>query len=341
MSRIVDFPEHPHPQEADGKRYAGMPPSERFRLKQRQAYGKRRRLWHRIRVATRLALIPLLVGLWIMFPALPFWRFDAKQAVITGTDAFVTPEDVQGFLKRFDGQSLLQLNPAVMSKQFQQQYPLAYGVWFRRHLFSQILSSPMLTVHIDSQRPWAQMVTCPSEEATCHTWAVLTNRFNLINADKMPAKSMMSMLPKSAEVGDPSAVKAMPTLVPAQASSLENAPLLMIDMPADSHLLLRAEAREHLALALQQLQTLDKLTLKKLDLTNPINLVARFEQFDVQLGQLDAGLTTHRLPRLAHLVDPVLSGTHGKIDRIDLRWDKEVTFHRVGDAADHNISQSQ
>jgi cell division septal protein FtsQ len=317
MSRIVDFPETPS---AGDKRSAGMP-SERFRLKQKHAVGQRRRMWHRAKVLVRLALLPLLILLWVFFPSLPMWRFNASQAVVTGANTMVTPQDVQHYLKSFNGQSVLLMHPDEMARQFQQQHPLAFGVWFRRHVQG-------LTVHINTQQPWAQMVTCLPDTA-CQPWGVLTNRFSLITLDKLPPQALTA-----------SAVSAI-DLKAAPADNAALPGLTMIDMPPDSNLLVRADAREQLALVLQQLQALDKLTLIKLDLTNPINLLARFKQFDVQLGQLDARLTTDRLPRLVHLVEPVLSGRHGHIDRIDLRWEKEVTFHRVGDVPAKNVVSAQ
>jgi cell division septal protein FtsQ len=310
MSRIVEFPEgvSPHMDQPP-------PPTERFRLKKRHQQQKRRKLWFKAKIGLRLGLLVVLVGVWAVFPALPFWRFKPQQTTITGTNALVTPDDINQFLRPFRGQSLLTINPATLSTQLKAQLPLIYDVWFRRQLGGQ------LAVHLSTQKPWARLMD------NGRVWGVFTDRYQILPLAQLPERiqARLNMTDVKPEAPDPKPSEL--GLSGPHNDAAES--LVTIQSPASATWLEQPAAREQLALVLQQINALKGITLVQLDMTNPINMVATFDRFDVALGQLDRNLTRKRLPRLVHLIEPIVSGAHGTIDRIDLRWDKEVTFHRV------------
>jgi hypothetical protein len=79
----------------------------------------------------------------------------------------------------------------------------------------------------------------------------------------------------------------------------------------------------HLA---HQMKTMRGLSLRYIDIRQPGDIVAVFDEVRARVGILDSTAET-RVERLFAMI-PTIVGMLGQVDGVDLRWNQQVTLHR-------------
>jgi hypothetical protein len=309
-------------------------PSERLKRRQQQhAAGRRKRL-HQFMQLARVGLLVAVIALWVWLPQAPFWRLGAQRpVVVTGKDAKAIAPAIQAFVAQFHQQSLLFLPPEQLAVQFKASNPMVYQIWFRRRLWP-----ARLYAHAILQHPWGNMLHCATQGpltseglSACQPWATFTDRLRLVAPQVLPPNVRPAALtPLNLPPLNAPALTTTPSANPAPASDTQNKPVGVIVPIVTANTATMTDNAlpfETLSGLLQYLQAQPAVTLQWLDLRNPINAQAHFKGFTLQLGELDTDLLKKRLPRFGAIREELLKRLP-MVDSVDLRWDKEITFHK-------------
>jgi hypothetical protein len=291
-----------------------------------QRQNKMAKIWlKRCHNLFKMAFAVLAVWGLVQVVQVPYWLFETPRFTLSGnqrlTQAMVAP-----LVHHETGQRWTNLNPQALASAIQHQYPWVDHVAVRRILWgSEGFGRKTLSIQV-VEKPLAAALysTAPSPRP----YAVMGHDKTIISVQKMPA-SFLADLAHSPELGR--------FIVPIRVcQQLSRAP----------------EQVERLAQLRQQLAQMPHLRVEQFRLSPNHQVDVDFQvpsqalttgasvphptkaqssappKVTAWLGLLDEGLPM-RAERLVDLSD-TLQQLGSSIDRIDLRWSKQVTLHRRG-----------
>nr|AIA16740.1 POTRA domain, FtsQ-type [uncultured bacterium] len=299
-------------------------------LKRRREMKKRKILFQRVRVVIKVLLSVLLViGLFFAFSS-PLWRFSAERITINGNKA-VAPQLIEPVLAAYDGQPIYAINPRQIEAKLKHSLSLVERVYVRRYLYP----APGLDITIAEKPVWGLLYSKPP----VRTEPFLTSKPAHSAETVLMVEQNQKKVTPLESFKDP---KAAPPVKPmfllhwdGTSSDLAQFELSDKDLLRLGPLIPIVSKQTYMKPArLKKIQAVAQYLnsrprhakLDYLDVTNPYDIVAQFNGFQVRVGQLDTTVT-QRLERLFHIV-PQIRDFQDQIEFVDLRWNHQVTFRK-------------
>ncbi|MDX2085284.1 MAG: FtsQ-type POTRA domain-containing protein [Candidatus Melainabacteria bacterium] len=329
------------------------PPKEERRLRtqqqlemarqRQQTFFQRRReqkrvrvMVHRIKLLVRLGLLLVLSGITVWLSQHPAWVWHIDQWEMSPAQ-WVEPHQVMPFLRPYESLRLYEIDPNRIEQRLLKQFPVLDQVVVRRSLFPARLS-----LHLVEKSPWAYVFIASSASTTASNGgtapaqpvAMFTEPYDWV---RLPKPSAFYMGTEALSQSSPARPNQALTATSLSHSGTGGSPSIHI-----SRSLWKAFQQQR---PLQQKAWLQRLHESLTQLaTHPefkVELVywhswtdIRAQVRDLQSGQLlllwlgrmDQSLPK-RLARLKPLL-PTLRQLSQQVDRVDLRWQEQVTLHR-------------
>ncbi|MBY0450100.1 MAG: FtsQ-type POTRA domain-containing protein [Cyanobacteria bacterium] len=259
-------------------------------LRKRRSRKKMKVRYHRLVWLLKISLIPLLTYAMVLMIQSPFWTLDTLRfSVKNNQNNLVNAALIKPYLEAYVGRTLFEVDPAEVEMRIRQDYPLVDHVFVRRFFFP-----TRLEVQVLEKPRWALVYS--TSKAT-EPYGVMGTDFHVYSLQPYPQA-------KGIQPGG-SLVKLV--LPPWQRMNIQD---------------LRALQRLSV-----DLSTVQGLHYWGLDVSDSQMMKAQFAEMAVWLGPLDRTLRA-RAERILTLV-PTIQTLKGKMGVLDLRWHRQVTFHRA------------
>ncbi len=259
-------------------------------LRKRRSRKKMKVRFHRLVWLLKISLIPLLTYAMVLMIQSPFWTLDTLRfSVKNNQNNLVNATLIKPYLQAYVGRTLFEVDPAEVEMRIRQDYPLVDRVFVRRFFFP-----TRLEVQVLEKPRWALVYS--TTKAT-EPYGVMGTDFHVY-----------SLLPYPQAKGiQPGGSLVKLVLPPWQRMNVQD---------------LRALQRLSV-----DLSTVQGLHYWGLDVSDAQMVKAQFAEIAVWLGPLDRTLRA-RTERILTLV-PTIHTLQGKMGVLDLRWHRQVTFHRA------------
>lgn len=309
-------------------------------LQKRRRQKRRRIFYQRLRSFLKVILALVLAASLYLLAQAPFWRFSDQSFALHGA-TLINRGQIQKFLIPYRDKPLYQLNPSQVATAIRQELPLVGSIAIRRRLM------PLgLDISIVEKPAWGVVYPAPPQagQPAEHILPPMMG-LTLKHADTESADTVQPAIQPTYLLHPDNSVTNLAPYQPVQGdlSRLSEESVVLVS-PSPQRL------KPHQVARLREVTELlasrpDQARLLYLDVSDPADLRAQFEGFQVRFGHADRSVIT-RLSRLFSIL-PVIRERQKELAYVDLRWNQQVLLKKKdpaqqseADAAVADVSRS-
>jgi cell division septal protein FtsQ len=283
-------------------------------IQKRRAQKKKRVFYSRIRATFKITSALILLVLMYSALTMSFWRFSPEQFSVHG-NTLITRQHLEPFVKALADKPLYQINPLKVAEKIQAEIPYAEHVYVRRRLL------PVgLDISVVEKPVWGILYTMSGSKTSIKK-AAKPGEKPVVTVSKSVEKPMMLLH------WDNSTTDLTPYALTPKVSEALGSPVKVIS----DTLAVKVQKLDDYRDLVQLLSSRPKdAKLLYLNISNPNDVTAKFDGFNVRIGRMDGSLK-ERVVRLFSVLQATREHQQ-EIQWVDLRWHQQVLFKKKSEA---------